>query len=80
MSKIVLMRQMRKNQAGIIHKVMAHGEMGRRIREMGLVADTPIRVVGRAPLNDPVAIKVRDYTLTLRSDEASYLWVRVEDD
>lgn len=72
------MRQMSDNQKGIIRKVSATGDMGRRIREMGLVPDTPIQIQGRAPLKDPVAVKVRDYVLTLRNNEASDILVEVD--
>lgn len=78
MKRVIKMREMLDNQAGIIRKVSATGEMGRRIREMGLVPDTPIQIQGRAPLKDPVAIKIRDYTLTLRNNEASYIMVEVD--
>ncbi len=78
MKKIINMRQMLINQKGIIKKIAAKGEMGRRIREMGLVPETPIQIQGRAPLKDPVAVKVRDFVLTLRNNEASYIMVEVE--
>ena len=78
MKKIILMREMADNQAGIIKKVSAKGEMGRRLREMGLVPDTPIQIRGRAPLRDPVAIKLRDFVLTLRNREADHILVEVE--
>jgi ferrous iron transport protein A len=76
--KIIKMRQMSDNQKGIIRKVSATGDMGRRIREMGLVPDTPIQIQGRAPLKDPVAVKIRDYVLTLRNNEASDILVEVD--
>jgi len=72
------MREMSDNQKGIIRKVSATGDMGRRIREMGLVKDTPIQIQGRAPLKDPVAVKIRDYVLTLRNNEASNILVEVD--
>jgi len=78
MKKIILIREMADNQAGIIKKVSAKGEMGRRLREMGLVPNTPIRIQGRAPLRDPVAIKLRDFVLTLRNREADHILVEVE--
>ncbi len=78
MKKIIKMREMLDNQAGIIRKVSATGEMGRRIREMGLVPDAPIQIQGRAPLRDPVAVKIRDYVLTLRNNEAGHIMVEVE--
>lgn len=77
MNKIINMRQMQDNQEGVIRKISASGQMGKRIREMGLVPDTPIRIMGRAPLKDPVAVKVRDYVLTLRNDEASHIMVEI---
>lgn len=76
--KIIKMREMFDNQRGIIRKVYASGDVGRRMREMGLVADTPITIQGRAPLKDPVAVKVRDYTLTLRNNEADHILVEVD--
>jgi ferrous iron transport protein A len=77
MKKIIKMREMSDNQSGIIRRVCATGGMGRRLREMGLVADTPVMIQGRAPLKDPVAVKIRDYTLTLRNNEADHIMVEV---
>ena len=71
------MRQMKDNQAGTIATVRANGELGRRIRDMGLVPGTDIRVQGRAPLKDPVALRVAGFTLTLRNSEADYIDVEV---
>ena len=79
MKKTLKMREMADNQKGVIKKVTTSGEMGRRIREMGLVSGTPIYIQGRAPLKDPVAIKVRDFTLTLRNNEADYILVEVDE-
>ncbi len=71
---------MKKNQTGIIKSISARGELGRRIRDMGLVPNTEIIVVGRAPLNDPVALRLKDFTLTLRNKEADWITVIPEDD
>lgn len=80
MQKTIKMREMHDNQKGIIKRVFATGDMGRRIREMGLVPETPIQIQGRAPLKDPVAVKIRDYVLTLRNNEADSILVEVEAD
>ena len=73
------MRYMASGQKGIIVRVKADGELGRRIRDMGLVPGTPLHVQGRAPLKDPVAIRVRDFTLSLRNNEADYIEVEDEE-
>ncbi|MBL6966840.1 MAG: ferrous iron transport protein A [Desulfobacteraceae bacterium] len=78
MKKVVRMREMSDNQEGVIKKVSATGDMGRRLREMGLVPETVIRIQGRAPLKDPVAVKLRGFVLTLRNNEASSIFVEVD--
>ena len=72
------MRQMKEKQSGIITAIKANGELGRRIRDMGLVPGTQITIHGRAPLYDPVALRLMGFTLTLRNNEADYIDVEVE--
>jgi ferrous iron transport protein A len=74
----VNLRKMQINQCGTVSAVNVGGELGRRLRDMGLVPGTAIKVQGRAPLRDPVALKVRGATLTLRNDEADHIQVEVE--
>jgi ferrous iron transport protein A len=78
MKKIIGMREMADNQRGIIKKIKSGGEIVRRIREMGVVPGAEIIILGRAPLRDPVAIKVKDFTLTLRNNEADFILVEVD--
>ncbi len=76
---LINLRHMAINQSGTIAAVRVGGELGRRIREMGLVPGTEITVKQRAPLNDPVALRVLGGTLTLRNNEADYIEVEVDD-
>jgi len=73
----VMLRKMKKNQSGIIRTISVAGELGRRLREMGLTPGTEISVCGRAPLKDPVAIRVLNSILTLRNNEAEHIHVEV---
>ena len=72
------MRHMKKHQAWTIAAITAEGELGRRIRDMGLVPGAHVKVQGRAPLYDPVALRVMGFTLTLRNSEADYIEVEVD--
>ena len=74
---IINLREMNINQSGIIVSVKVGGELGRRIREMGLVPGTKITIKQRAPLNDPVALRVMGGTLTLRNNEADHIVVEI---
>ena len=77
MQNRISMRQMKDNQSATITAVKANGEMGRRIRDMGLITGTKIKIQGRAPLKDPVALRVMGFTLTLRNSEADFIEVEV---
>ena len=51
--------------------------MGRRIRDMGIIPGTTVSVVGRAPLRDPVALRISGVTISLRNSEADHISVDI---
>jgi len=48
-----------------------------QILRLGLTPGTTFTMVRRAPLGDPIEIRLRGYSLALRPDEASVLDVQV---
>jgi ferrous iron transport protein A len=44
-----------------------------RLREMGLLPGTEVKLVRIAPLGDPIEIQVRGYRLSLRKAEAAQI-------
>ena len=72
------LRTMKIGSEGRIAAIKAEGELGRRIRDMGLVPGAPVSVVGRAPLQDPVALRLSGVTVMLRNNEADYILVEVD--
>jgi ferrous iron transport protein A len=42
----------------------------RRLMEMGITVGTGIEAIRRAPLGDPLEVKIRGYMLSLRKEEA----------
>ena len=75
MAEQISLRTLEEGQTATIAGISAAGEMGRRIRDMGLVPGVSVQVVGRAPLRDPVALRLLGFTLTLRNREADYISV-----
>lgn len=73
------LRRLAVGQRAVIARIQASGELGRRIRDMGLTQGAEIEVVGRAPLQDPVALRVKNFTLTLRNNEADHILVTLLD-
>ena len=78
MADPVSLRALSEGQKATIVSISVQGELGRRIRDMGLVPGAEIQVMGRAPLQDPVALRLMGFTLTLRNREADYITVRPE--
>jgi len=58
-------------------RLSGHGAIRRRIMDMGIRSGVELEVERVAPLGDPVEIKVMDYHLSLRLQEAANIHVEV---
>ena len=47
----------------------------RRLMEMGITVGAGVQAIRRAPLGDPLEVKVRGYQLSLRKEEAGAIEV-----
>ena len=61
------------DQANITGYHSGNSPFKQRLIALGLLPQTPIRLLHIAPLGDPIAIEVRGFTLSLRRQEASIL-------
>ena len=59
--------------AGVIHRVGGEPRVARRLMEMGLLPGTRIEAVGRAPMGDPLEIRLRGYLFSLRHADAAHV-------
>ena len=62
-------------QTATIDSVGGTGALRQHLLDMGLVTGTAVTMVKRAPLGDPIEVRVRSYELTLRQSEASEIIV-----
>ena len=67
--------RLKPGQTCKIVRVGALGAVKRRIVDMGATKGAPLEVVKVAPLGDPIEIKVKGYSLTLRKGEAAAIEV-----
>lgn len=79
MGQTVSLRQMKVGQKGKIAKIDASGEVNQRIRDMGLIPGAAVSVVGKAPLKDPVALRLYGVTISLRNREADHIQVELQE-
>lgn len=77
---VVSLRELKVGQSGKIARVEAQGIINQRIRDMGLIPGATVSVVGRAPLKDPVALRIGGVTISLRNNEADYIAVELPED
>jgi ferrous iron transport protein A len=62
------------NEVGIITGY-AGNKSRKQLLAMGLTRNTEVQVVRVAPLGDPIEIKLRGFSLTLRKSDAAQLLV-----
>ena len=55
--------------------VAGEADAARRLMDLGVTRGTPVEVVRRAPLGDPMEVRVRGFMLTLRRAEAEHITV-----
>ncbi|MDD4003014.1 MAG: ferrous iron transport protein A [Clostridia bacterium] len=65
-------------EKGIIKNVGGEGKIRRRLFDMGVTPGAEIILRKKAPLGDPLEIKIRGYELTLRKTEAAYITMEVK--
>lgn len=65
-------------QTAVITKVGGEGALRCRLLDMGLIPKTTARVEKIAPLGDPLELRVRGYSLSLRKEDARNIEVEVE--
>lgn len=67
--------QLKKGETAVVKSVGGDGMLRRHLLDMGLIPGTAIRMLGAAPMGDPVKILVQGYQLTLRIAEAGLIEV-----
>ena len=61
--------------SAIVRRLALPRATARRLLEMGLLPGTAVRVVRRAPLGDPIELRLRNYSLSIRREEAALIEV-----
>ena len=67
--------KLKDGEKAVITKVNGAGNLRCRLLDMGLIPKTTVMIVKRAPMGDPLEIRLRGYELTIRKDEAKNIEV-----
>lgn len=75
---LTTLAQMQLGAVGCVRGFYAGSRSYRqKLLTMGLTPNTRFEVVRRAPLGDPVQIRLRDYSLSIRQSEACVLKIEL---
>lgn len=64
-----------ERERGRVTAVEGDADAVRRLMDMGLIRGTTVEVIRRAPLGDPIEVRLRGFMLTLRRAEAEHITV-----
>ena len=70
MSKTRTLSDLRPGEAGVVCGLESSGDMRRRLQDIGLIRGTAVECLGRSPLGDPTAYRIRGATMALRGKDA----------
>ena len=65
------LKDLQPGESGTIANLRGEGRTFQRLAEMGLTPGIPIRVVRVAPMGDPIEVRIRDYSLSIRKSDAA---------
>jgi len=69
--------EMKVGERGKISRIGGSGQVHRRLLDMGVIPLTTVEVERVAPMGDPIWIRIKGYSLSLRKAEAANILVEV---
>jgi ferrous iron transport protein A len=70
--------KLKPGEKGTITAIGSIGPLKRRLMDMGVLVGEEVQMVKVAPLGDPLEIKVKSYSLSLRKKEAEGIAIEVK--
>ncbi len=69
------LKDLKIGKSARVTKVGGEGALRRRLLDMGITPNTLITLRKKAPMGDPLEIKLRGYILTLRKEDAERIQI-----
>jgi len=68
---------LRPGEKGRITSIGSVGPLKRRLLDMGVLVGEQVKVEKVAPMGDPIEVRIKSYSLSLRKSEAEAIGVEV---
>ncbi len=80
MNPLISLEKLSIGNHGKLRRLLADGITRRRLLDLGLVQDTPVKALYKSPAGDPIAYEIRGTVIALRSEEASQIIIEYQSD
>ncbi|WP_072681307.1 FeoA family protein [Arcobacter sp. LA11] len=71
--QLTTLDKLSKGQKATIKDIKTTGKLLQKLLDMGFIINTTIEVIRIAPLYDPIEVKLHNYHISLRKDEAKLI-------
>ena len=68
--------EIKRGESCVVERIIKDTPSMQLLIEAGLLPETRVKLVRKAPFGDPIEIRLRGYSLSLRRADASAIWVR----
>ena len=73
---VIPLSDLKPGESGIVDVFEGDTDAHHRLREMGVLEGTLIKLVRVAPFGDPLELAIRGYRLSLRRKDAAQIFIR----
>ncbi len=76
MNSQINLKELKINDSAIIDVVGGHGSLRQHFLDMGIIPGAKVKMIRSAPIGDPLEIRIHDYELTLRANDAENITIK----
>ena len=69
------LNDLKVTEAAVVLRVGGEGSLRQHFLDMGIIPGAEVRMMGRAPMGDPLELQIHGYALTLRNADAAQIEV-----
>ena len=75
MNTTVYMNSLVPGESTTVGEILHTGDMRRRLQDIGLIRGTSVECVGRSPMGDPAAFRIRGAVIALRDSDTALIGI-----
>ena len=68
--------ELKDNEVAVVESLDSSYDAKVRLAEMGLMVGVPVRMVKKSPFGGPIQVKINNYYLTIRKEDAVLIYMK----